>query len=478
MITRSIAAAAGLAAAVAGTAAAQDWTRPAAFGGTELSSGFSPDPHVRNLTAGGTIRAAARFSNCTGYIADAPDYSVSYQAGGFPLIFTADSDRDTTLIINDPNGDWWCDDDGAQEPLNPMIRFDQPASGRYDVWVGTYASGAGVPAALFISEIGEHTRESVNQGYSSGGDYSRPGGGLIEANTGSMGLGGGSAASAGGPNPNAAPLYRALSLSAGFSNDPRSIELTAGGAYNARDIQGASCTGNIASAPDVSLNYSAGSFPLTLTADSREDTTLVVRGPDGRWSCDDDGADAPFNPLITFDNPRSGEYDIWVGTFGDDPAAATLYISELGEPALGGTGGFSSGGGVDITATPRHSVMRLDGGFLPDPEFRRVTAGGPLSASDAVQAGCSGSITREPTVELRYDGSGSLYIYTSGGADTTLAINRPDGSWVCNDDGAAGTNAGLRFTGSTSGTYDIYVGTFGGGQANTTLNVSELGMDR
>ncbi|MGJ3232019.1 MAG: hypothetical protein ACFE0P_09485 [Oceanicaulis sp.] len=478
MILKLFTAAAGLAAALTGAVEAQDWMRPASFGGTELRSGFSPDPHVRNLTAGGTIRAASRFSNCNGYIADAPDYSVSYQAGSLPLIFTADSDRDTTLIINDPNGDWWCDDDGAEAPLNPMIRFDQPASGRYDVWVGTYSSGAGVPATLFISELGEFTRESAGGGRitaNTGGLIEANTGGLIQANTGTIGSGG--AAQAPGLRWNTPPTYQTLSLSAGFSNDPRSISLTAGGTIDAPDHAG--CRGNVASAPDVTLTYQAGSFPLYFNVDSDTDTTLVVRGPGGSWFCDDDGAEAPFNPLITLNNPQSGEYDIWVGTFGSEPAPATLYISELGEPnaSAGGSGGWS-GSGVDISLAPRHGAMSLNGGFLPDPATRRVTAGGSLTASDAVQSGCYGSITREPTVELRYSGSGSLYIYTTGSTDTTLAVNRPDGTWVCNDDGASGTNAGLAFSGSTGGTYDIYVGKFGGGEGSATLNVSELGMQR
>lgn len=467
MVLKTLGFAAGLAAALTASTAAQDWTRSAAFGGVELRAGFSPDPHVRNLTAGGTIRASDRFSNCTGYIADAPDYSVSYQAGSWPLIFTVDSDRDTTLIINDPSGSWYCDDDGADEPLNPMIRFDRPSSGRYDVWVGTYTSGQGAPATLFISETGEHTRESAGTGQA----------GRIEANTGSMGTGG----YASGPNPNLAPTYQTMSLSSGFSNDPRSIRLTAGGANSAFSNPGQGCNGNIATAPDVTLRYSAGSLPLYLTADSERDTTLVVRGPDGRWYCDDDGAEEALNPLVSWSSPLSGEYDIWVGTFGSETAPATLYISELGEPnAFGGShdGGYGGGSSVNIFATPSAGLMTLSGGFLPDPATRAVNAGGSISASSAVNASCRGYITSEPTVELRYDGASDLHIYTTGSNDTTLAINTPNGSWVCDDDGAAGTNAGLSFASNASGTYDIYVGTYGSQRGSAVLNVSEIGINR
>ena len=76
------------AALMASATLAQDYTEPPSFGRVSLSSGFTPDPYVRNLTAGGSIRAQDRFSDCRGYIANAPDFSVNYTAGSLPLIFT------------------------------------------------------------------------------------------------------------------------------------------------------------------------------------------------------------------------------------------------------------------------------------------------------------------------------------------------------------------------------------------------------
>ena len=287
-------------------AAAQDFTEPPAFGSVDLTAGFLPDPHVRNLTAGGSIRAQSRFSSCRGYIANAPDYSVQYAAGSSPLIFTVDSDRDTTLVINGPDTRWHCDDDGADSPFNPMVRFDNPQSGRYDVWVGTYSSGSGAPATLFVSEIGEFTRESA-------------------------------------------------------------------------------------------------------------------------------GVNRPS----------------------------------------------ASASGLDITRPARFGDAALNGGFLPDPFERSVTAGGAVSVSDALggQASgvCRGYVTAEPTLELRYNGGSDLFIYTDGTADTTLAINGPDGRWHCSDD-EIGTDAGIAFFGGQSGIYDIYVGTYSRGDRQTRLRVSEIDM--
>jgi len=54
------------AALMASATLAQDYTEPPSFGRVSLSSGFTPDPYVRNLTAGGSIRAQDRFSDCRG----------------------------------------------------------------------------------------------------------------------------------------------------------------------------------------------------------------------------------------------------------------------------------------------------------------------------------------------------------------------------------------------------------------------------
>lgn len=291
---------------ISASAQAQDYSAPPSFGSVTLNAGFSPDPHVRNLTAGGSIRAETRFSSCRGSIANAPDYSLYYTAGSFPLILTVDSNSDTTLVVNGPDAQWYCDDDGAQSPLNPLVRFNNPQSGRYDIWVGTYSQGAGVPATLFISEVGEFTRDSVGGGYQAG--------------------------------------------------------------------------------------YSSG---------------------------------------------------------------------------------------LDISRPARFGDVSLIGGFLPDPWQRSLTAGGTVSIQDAIgdrAAGpCRGSVTTEPTLQLSYDGLSDLHIYTSGSADTTLAINAPDGSWYCDDD-TIGTDAGITFYSGPSGVYDIYVGVFGGGQSQTVLNISEIEM--
>ena len=131
---------------------AQNWRRPPAFGAVTLYSGFTPDPFYRDLTAGGTIDAGRVLGGaCVGSIANAPDFRMNYSAGSYPLTIYVQSFEDTTLIVNTPDGNWYCNDDW--DGLDPGLSFDFPMSGQYDIWVGTYNPGRGIPARLFITEL-------------------------------------------------------------------------------------------------------------------------------------------------------------------------------------------------------------------------------------------------------------------------------------------------------------------------------------
>ena len=142
-----------LAVAAALPAAAQDFNANPNYGTLNLESGFTPDPRVVPLRAGGDLDAAGINTACRGYITRAPDVRINYTAGSLPLIISVAADADTTLVINAPDGNWHCDDDGGVNGLNPAVRFNNPRSGRYEIWVGTYQSGATQPAQLHVSEL-------------------------------------------------------------------------------------------------------------------------------------------------------------------------------------------------------------------------------------------------------------------------------------------------------------------------------------
>lgn len=134
-------------------AVAQDANLQPNYGTVTLNTGFTPDPRVVPLQAGGDISAQRAGSNCSGFITSAPDVRLVYTAGSLPLIISVASGADTTLVVNAPDGTFLCDDDGGVNGANPSIRISNPQSGRYEIWVGTYRSGQPQAARLNISEV-------------------------------------------------------------------------------------------------------------------------------------------------------------------------------------------------------------------------------------------------------------------------------------------------------------------------------------
>ncbi len=131
---------------------------------------------------------------------------------------------------------------------------------------------------------------------------------------------------------NATPLYGTLNLDAGFTPDPQRVDLQAGGSTNARTLNlGSGCVGYIAtSQPDVRVRYVPGRYDtLSFHVTSNVDTTLIINGPNGQWYCNDD-FDGSLNPRVLFNPPRSGQYDIWVGTYQEGRIhSAQLEVSEV-----------------------------------------------------------------------------------------------------------------------------------------------------
>lgn len=288
-----------------------NWQATPVYATVNLSAGFTPDPWMQPLQAGGSNAISSSVNGCSGYINfAAPDVDLNYRAGSLPLFFRVESNSDTTLAVLDPAGNWYCNDDAVG--LDPMIRLDNPRSGNYNIWVGTYSSGTLRPANLLITEL------SSVAGRQSGGGASGGGGG---------GGGGGNV-----PNWRANPLFGSVNLNAGFTPDPFRRDLQAGGNTDVSNMING-CRGFInAGAPDVDLYYQAGSLPLHIRAASGSDTTLVVRAPDGQWYCNDDRVG--LDPLVSFGNPQSGMYNIWVGIYGSGRTApAQLRITELNSVA-------------------------------------------------------------------------------------------------------------------------------------------------
>ncbi len=139
--------------AVAGSAQ-PDWRAEPRYGTLNLNVGFEPDPRTVEVDAGGDRQVNGLAPNCAGWIDfSRPDVDLNYSPGQgqYPLYISAVSQADTTIVINDPQGRWHCNDDF--EGLNPGVVFQQPLHGNYNIWIGTLDSGPTQRATVRISEI-------------------------------------------------------------------------------------------------------------------------------------------------------------------------------------------------------------------------------------------------------------------------------------------------------------------------------------
>lgn len=270
-----------------------------------LSAGFMPDPYDASLgTVGGSFPSRTLSPMCLGYsFSQRPDFALRYTAGGGPLYIGATSSADTTLLVRAPDG-FYCDDDSG-EGVNPLVSLQTPSSGTYDIWIGRIDAGPSVAATLHFSEIPTPGQWSQLQ------------------------------APRAAPTPAAQPDYTlpptfgVVSLVSNFQPSPFTRRILAGGDI---DLQPAMhMAGFVARAPDFSMSYHArvgGDAPLIFSVTSNADTILLINDPAGHWHYDDDSAGGR-DPRVRIENPSSGRYDIWVGTFRQvTPEFSTLSISQ------------------------------------------------------------------------------------------------------------------------------------------------------
>lgn len=258
------------------------------------------------------------------------------------------------------------------------------------------------------------------------------------------------------PDHLAPPLFGTLTGQSGDFIETQSVDVEAGGAnYNLLPEFG--CGGAIDyGQPDVTLDYRKGDATierLNILAFGDEDTTLVVRSPEGTWLCDDDSA-GDANPLISVIDPNSGTYAIWVGTFFGGVADATLTVTE---------NGFPKGSGIDIPdplAAALHGTLDLGSGLADGPVETDVTAGGPSRIPDFI-AFCTGWYdTGRASLHIENVPPGQgFHIDVASMDDTTLAVLTPDGEWICNDD-FNGSSPRVTIAGPMPGRYTVWAGTF------------------
>ena len=155
-------------------------------------------------------------------------------------------------------------------------------------------------------------------------------------------------------------------------------------------------------------------------------------------------------------------------------AAAATVNAALGNTNTNNGINFQNVFGSNATATPAASTSSiitgpnglitatLGVGFTPDPLTAQIAAGGDIDArTGGFGPDCRGFMSGTPNYNISYVGGGSLLrIFFSSAGDTTLIIQKPDGTFACNDDFTGTLNPLIDIPNPPAGNYTIWVGTY------------------
>ncbi len=268
--------------------AKMDYNKTPTYGSISLNNTtLGADPHKLTITSGGAVNSNYLGGDCSGFVSEAPDYRVSWNGTTSKIAFYFEAKtagQDATILVNLPDGSWRCNDDISSDELNPMVIIENPATGQYDIWVGSYETGKFIEGTLMVTDVNKlNTNKSTEKL-----DFS------LE------------------------PHYGSVSLRAGFSADPHSVTIKTGGEVDVKNLNlGTDCTGFAAKAPDFRLTWSGTTNQLRVyfEADkSGEDAVLVINTPSGQWLCNDDASSGTLNPLLLLGSQQEGQFDIWVAS--------------------------------------------------------------------------------------------------------------------------------------------------------------------
>lgn len=281
----------------------------------------------------------------------------------------------------------------------------------------------------------------------------------------------------GGSNSN----FGSARLSAGFTPDPHTVQITSGGTLNVSGMGlGSGCVGHATRQPDFILHLSGQSSMLRFFNVAAGDTALVINDGSGTWHCNDDSHGGQ-NPTVSIRNAPAGQYDIWVTSYNSgENLRGTLHITELQNrhPGNSGGSGSSGSGGLSIGGNSSNfGSANIAAGFTPDPRTVTITSGGTLHVNGmGLGAGCVGYATRQPDYIVNLSGQSSmLRFYNVAGGDTALVINDGGGNWHCNDDSHGGQNPTVSIQNAPAGQYDVWVTSYNSGDnIRGTLHITEL----
>ena len=141
-------------------------------------------------------------------------------------------------------------------------------------------------------------------------------------------------------DPGASPLFGSADLLRGFTPDPHTVSMVAGGALDTSMMELA--CGFTTQAPAYSFRLFGGAsetflrlyfLPSGATSDSGINIGLIVHTPDQEWLCAYEATSGPGTaPFIDMDMALSGTYTVWVGLDqSGDSEPGTLYITQFAD---------------------------------------------------------------------------------------------------------------------------------------------------
>lgn len=291
----------------------------------ELADGFRPNPLINLIHFGGSLDLISHIENesCVGFVESGPDLGIDWSGGGFLRFFFLSNDSaNTTLAIQDPDGNWHCGDDSF-DTLNPTVDFEGAPAGRFTIWVGGESAGETDLGHLYITQVKEIDPTDL--------DFSNA---ILDVKF----------------QPDAPPRTAEITLAEGFAPDPMVIELLAGGQVDhnrASEFPTVSFEigvwGFTHAEPDVRINWQgSGYLRIFFVADHGENTLLHINAPnlidnlnDGR---EYDGV-IYEDPLLEFNTTFNGSYNIWVNSFSPSVLVpGKLYITTSTELHPGNLG--------------------------------------------------------------------------------------------------------------------------------------------
>lgn len=283
---------------------------PPQFGVLQVRDGFAPDPMVADGNGGGRVSLQSVHPSCRGYASEAPSHVIMARSGIRFLAIMVQAGYDSTLLVQTPDGQIYCNDD--TDGRQPRVEISA-GPGPIRVWVGSYSSSNGGPYRLGLSNS-----TSVRSA-----QLGMPGTGVVAAPP--------------GPPPGVGSLFGETQLRAGFLPDPALLTGTSGGPIDATSMD-SSCRGWITPQPSHIVMAQTGFRYLRFVVSASHDTTLVVQYPNGQIACNDDGGGS-LNPLI--EGPTGpGPIRVWVGSYSSGSRGPyTIGVTENPSVTYGMLGG-------------------------------------------------------------------------------------------------------------------------------------------